>query len=83
MRIPLLDLQAQDAAIGREIRSALEAVLQSQQFVLGVPVAAFEREMAEYCGAADAIGVGSGSDALYLALAALGVGPGTAVLTSA
>jgi dTDP-4-amino-4,6-dideoxygalactose transaminase len=83
VRIPLLDLQAQDAAIGREIRSALEAVLQSQQFVLGVPVAAFEREMAEYCGAADAIGVGSGSDALYLALAALGVGPGTAVLTSA
>jgi dTDP-4-amino-4,6-dideoxygalactose transaminase len=83
VKIPLLDLQAQDAAIGREIRSALEAVLQSQQFVLGVPVAAFEREMAEYCGAADAIGVASGSDALYLALAALGVGPGTAVVTSA
>jgi dTDP-4-amino-4,6-dideoxygalactose transaminase len=83
VKIPLLDLQAQDAAIGREIRSALEAVLQSQQFVLGIPVAAFEREMAEYCGAADAIGVGSGSDALYLALAALGAGPGTAVVTSA
>ena len=83
MKIPLLDLQAQDATIGREVRSALEAVLQSQQFVLGIPVAAFEREMAEYCGAADAVGVGSGSDALYLALAALGVGPGTAVLTSA
>jgi len=83
VKIPLLDLQAQDAAIGSEIRSALEAVLQSQQFVLGVPVAAFEREMAEYCGAAAAIGVGSGTDALYLALAALGIGPGSAVLTSA
>jgi len=83
VKVPLLDLQAQDATIGREVRSALEAVLQSQQFVLGIPVAAFEREMAEYCGAADAVGVGSGSDALYLALAALGVGPGTAVLTSA
>jgi dTDP-4-amino-4,6-dideoxygalactose transaminase len=83
VKIPLLDLQAQDAAIGREIRSALESVLQSQQFVLGVPVAAFEREMAAYCGAADAIGVASGSDALYLALAALGVGPGTAVVSAA
>jgi dTDP-4-amino-4,6-dideoxygalactose transaminase len=83
VKIPLLDLQAQDAAIGREVRTALEGVLQTQQFVLGVPVAAFEREMAEFCGAGDAVGVGSGSDALYLALNALGVGPGTAVITSA
>jgi dTDP-4-amino-4,6-dideoxygalactose transaminase len=83
VRIPLLDLQAQDALIGQEVRSAIEGVLQSQQFVLGVPVAAFEREMAEYAGAASAVGVASGSDALYLALAALGVGPGTAVVTSA
>jgi len=83
VKIPLLDLQAQDAAIGHEVRSALEAVLRSQQFVLGIPVAAFEREIAEHCGAADAVGVASGSDALYLALAALGVGPGTAVVTSA
>lgn len=83
MNIPLLDLQGQDALIGREIRQALEAVLETQQFVLGVPVAAFEREMAEFCGVADAVGVGSGSDALYLALDALDVGPGTAVLTSA
>lgn len=83
MKIPLLDLRAQDLAIGREIRQALETVLQTQQFVLGVPVAAFEREMAEFSGAADAVGVASGSDALYLTLGALGAGPGAAVLTSA
>jgi dTDP-4-amino-4,6-dideoxygalactose transaminase len=83
VKIPLLDLQAQDAAIGRDVRAALEAVLDSQQFILGVPVAAFEREMAEFCGTADAIGVASGSDALFLALLALDVGPGTAVVTSA
>ncbi len=82
IKIPLLDLQAQDAAIGREVRAAIEDVLKSQQFVLGVTVAAFEREMAEFCGAADAIGVASGTDALYLALAALGVGPGSAVITT-
>jgi dTDP-4-amino-4,6-dideoxygalactose transaminase len=81
--IPLLDLQAQDAVIGEEVRAALEVVVRSQQFILGVPVATFEREMAESCGAADAVGVASGSDALYLALAALGVGPGTAVITTA
>lgn len=83
MKIRLLDLQAQDAAIGQQIRAAVEGVLASQEFVLGVPVAAFEREMADFCGATDAVGVASGTDALYLALGALGVGPGTAVLTSA
>jgi dTDP-4-amino-4,6-dideoxygalactose transaminase len=83
VKIPLLDLQAQDAVIGAQIRAALEDVLARQEFVLGVRVAAFEREMAAFCGAADAVGVASGTDALYLALGALGVGPGTAVLTSA
>jgi dTDP-4-amino-4,6-dideoxygalactose transaminase len=83
VKIRLLDLQAQDAAIGQQIRAAVDDVLASQEFVLGVPVAAFEREMAEFCGATDAVGVASGTDALYLALGALGVGPGTAVLTSA
>ena len=83
MKIPLLNLQAQDMAIGPEVRAAIERVLESQQFILGAPVEAFEREMAEFSGAETGVGVASGTDALYLALAALGVGPGTAVITSA
>jgi dTDP-4-amino-4,6-dideoxygalactose transaminase len=82
LNIPLLDLRAQDAVIGREVRAAIERVLDTQEFVLGVPVAAFEREMAEFCGTTSAVGVASGTDALYLALGALGAGPGTAVITT-
>jgi len=83
VKIPLLDLRAQDAAIGTEVRAAIEHVLDTQQFVLGAAVETFEREMAEFCGATEGVGVASGTDALYLTLAALGVGQGTAVITSA
>ncbi len=82
MRVPFLDLRAQDAAIGGAVREALAEVVASQQFVLGPHVARFEAAMAAYCGVAHAIGVASGTDALALALAALGVGTGHAVVTT-
>ena len=82
MRVPFLDLKAQDAAIGAAIREALAEVVASQQFILGPHVARFEAAMAAYCGVGHAIGVASGTDALALALGALGAGPGRAVVTT-
>ena len=80
--IPFLDLGAQDAAIGDEVRAAIAEVLASRQFILGPHVERFERAMADYCGVRHAIGVASGTDALVLALGAAGAGPGTSVVTS-
>jgi dTDP-4-amino-4,6-dideoxygalactose transaminase len=82
MRVPFLDLRAQDAVVGAEIRAALADVVASQQFVLGAHVARFEDAMAAYAGVRYAVGVASGTDALALALAALGAGPGRAVVTT-
>jgi dTDP-4-amino-4,6-dideoxygalactose transaminase len=78
--VPQLDLAAQYAAIGAEIRTAVERVLASQQFVLGREGAAFEQEIAHLCGVAHGIGVASGTDALILALRACGVQAGDEVL---
>lgn len=80
--IPLLDLKAQWRALRDELMPAIEAVCESQHFILGPNVAALEREVAAYCGSAHGIGTSSGTDALLLALMALGVGPGDAVLTT-
>lgn len=80
--IPILDLKAQYAAIGSEVDSAIKDVLVSTAFVLGAAVKDFEREVAAYCECAHGIGVASGTDALRLALAALGVGPGDEVITT-
>src|SRR5262245_11429703 len=80
--VPLLDLCAQDAEVGAEVRAAVAEVLSSQQLVLGPHVARFEEAMAAYCGLPHAVGVNSGTDALALCLNALGVGPGTRVLTT-
>lgn len=81
--IPLLDLQAQYEAIRDEVDAALARVVQSQAFVLGPEVAAFEVEIAEYCRCRYAVGVSSGTDALLACLMALDVGPGDEVITSA
>jgi dTDP-4-amino-4,6-dideoxygalactose transaminase len=81
MTIPLVDLKAQYRTIRPEIDDAVQRVLASAQFVLGDEVTAFERDFAEYCQAADAIGVNSGTSALHLALLAAGVGPGDEVIT--
>ena len=78
--IPQLDLAAQFAAIGGEIREAVERVLASQQFILGREGAALEEEVARLCGVAHGVGVGSGTDALVLALRACGVRAGDEVL---
>ncbi len=81
--IPMLDLKAQYATIREEIRAAIDAVLDSQVFILGPQVQAFEQEMAAYCGTKHAIGVASGTDALILALHAAGAGPGDEVIVPA
>jgi len=81
-RVRFVDLQAQDAVVGDAVRAAVAAVLEEQAFVLGPAVAGFEAALARYLGVAHVIGVASGTDALYLALAAAGIGPGDAVLTS-
>jgi len=78
--VPQLDLSAQYAAIGAEIRTALERVMASHQFVLGPEGAALEEEIARLCGVAHGVGVASGTDALILALRACGVQPGDEVL---
>jgi dTDP-4-amino-4,6-dideoxygalactose transaminase len=81
--IPPLDLKAQYASIQTEIIAAINAVLESQQFILGPQVSSLESEVAEYCGTRFAVGVASGTDALILALHAVGVGPGDEVLLPA
>jgi len=81
-RVPLLDLKAQYAAIRADIDVAMARVIESQHFILGPEVEALEREIADYSGAKHAIGVSSGTDAILIALMALGVGAGDEVLTS-
>lgn len=83
MKVPLLDLKAQHQTIRAEVLAAVEQVFDSQQFILGAEVEAFEKAAAEYCHVKHAIGCGSGSDALLLALQSLGVGPGDEVITVA
>jgi dTDP-4-amino-4,6-dideoxygalactose transaminase len=79
--IPLVDLKAQYQFLKPEIAAAIELVLDSGQFVLGDQVAAFEQEFAQYVGAAEGIGVNTGTSALHLALLAAGVGLGDEVIT--
>jgi dTDP-4-amino-4,6-dideoxygalactose transaminase len=81
--VPLLDFAREYAEIGPEIMAAVEAVFCSQRFVLGPEVLSFEQAAAHYCGVSEAIGCGSGTDALWLAMAAAGVQPGDRVLTTA
>ena len=78
--VPQLDLAMQYAAIGAEIRTALEHVMASQQFILGREGTTLEEEIAKLCGVAYGIGLASGTDALILALRACGVRPGDEVL---
>src|SRR5262245_10348697 len=78
--VPQMDLSAQYAAIGAEIRDAVTRVLASQHFVLGKEGAALEQEIAELCGVQHGVGVASGTDALILALRAVGVKSGDEVI---
>ena len=81
--IPFLDLRRQHAALKPELMGALERVVDGSQFVLGGEGRALETEVAAACGVAHAVGVGSGTDALRLALSALGIGAGDEVITPA
>lgn len=78
----MLDLRRQYRPLHQELLAALEHVLQTQQFILGEPVAALERAAAGQLGVAHALGCASGTDALWLALAGAGIGPGDAVVTT-
>lgn len=82
MQVPFIDLKAQDPKIFQEVKSAVNRVLDSQQFILKESVEALEAQIAKKIGAQYGIGVASGSDALYLALWALGVGSGDEVITT-
>ena len=72
----MLDLKRQYRPLHRELLEAVEHVLETQQFILGEPVAALERAAQKHLGVAHALGCSSGTDALWLALAAAGIGPG-------
>jgi dTDP-4-amino-4,6-dideoxygalactose transaminase len=76
------DLSAQEAAFHGELLAAIQRVLRSGRYVLGPEGERFEREFARYLGIAEAIGVGSGTDALILALESIGLEPGDEVITT-
>lgn len=81
MDIPLVDLRAQYATIRDEVRPAIDEILEKMQLTIGPNVRAFDQEWAAFVGSNHAIGVGSGTDALQLAIRALGIAPGDDVIT--
>src|SRR5687768_1072346 len=83
MMIPLVDLVAQYHSIQAEIDPAVHVVLEKGHFILGAQVTAFEQEVAKYLNVRHAVGVASGTDALVIALRAIGVGPGDEVIVPA
>jgi dTDP-4-amino-4,6-dideoxygalactose transaminase len=83
MNIPFVDLKAQYATIKSEIDAAIQDVLDNTAFVGGPRLAAFEEAFASYCQVQHCVGVGNGTDALFIALKTLGIGPGDEVITAA
>ena len=81
--IPFVDLQAQHRALQEELGAAIADVMQQCDFILGRAVGEFEKEFAQFVGAQQAVGVGSGLDALRLSLQAAGIGPGDEVIVPA
>jgi dTDP-4-amino-4,6-dideoxygalactose transaminase len=82
MKVPFVDLAAQYRSIKPQVQSAINGVLDRNDYILGNDVAAFEKEFAKWTGAAHAVGCASGTDALILALRACGIGPGDEVITT-
>lgn len=81
IQVPFTDLAGHHAPLKRELMAAIEEVIDSGSFAGGSFVEAFEEDFARYCGTRYAVGVGSGTDALWLSLSALGIGPGDEVIT--
>jgi hypothetical protein len=79
MKVPFLDLKVQYLSMKDEIHAAIQEVLDATAFAGGPFVARFEKEFASFCGCQEGIGVGSGTEALWLCLLALGIGPGDAI----
>jgi dTDP-3-amino-3,4,6-trideoxy-alpha-D-glucose transaminase len=78
--VPLFDTKTPLAPLREQILEAIAGVVESSSFILGPNVEAFERELADYCGAGHAVGVANGTEAITIALRALGVGPGDEVV---
>ena len=83
MKIPLVDLRAQYLSIKDEIDQAVASVIDESAFISGKYVAEFEKNFADYIGVRHCIGVGNGTDALFIAMKSLGIGPGDEVITAA
>src|SRR3954471_24828770 len=81
MQIPFLDLKAQNEPLRSEILAAINEVIDKSAFAGGPFVTAFEQDFAAFCGSKHAVGLGSGTEALWLVLLALGIGPGDEVIT--
>jgi dTDP-4-amino-4,6-dideoxygalactose transaminase len=81
--VPFVDLKAQYASIKEEVDAAIAAVIRDTAFVGGPFVKAFERAFAAYCGIGHCVGQANGTEALFVALKTLGVGPGDEVITAA
>ena len=79
--IPLVDLATQSQSIRDEVLRRMARVIDAGRYILGEEVAQFEQEFAEYCQVRHCVGVANGTDAIHLALRALGIGPGDEVIT--
>src|SRR3989338_7442240 len=82
LKIPLIDLSIQHKVLKKELQKAVQKVMDSQNFILGDSVSAFEEQAAKKVGSRYAVAVASGSDSLYLSLLALGIGKGDEVITT-
>ena len=81
MKVPFLDLKAHHESLRTELDAAIREVIDSGAFAGGPFVERFEEDFAKFCGVPFAVGVGNGTDALWFALLALGIGPGDEVIT--
>jgi len=79
--IPLVDLKAQNESIREELQAAMSEVIETSSFIMGPQINDFETDFAAFCGSRFAVGCSSGTSAIYLALAALGIGQGDEVIT--
>ena len=82
MAVPLLDLNEQHAALLPQLREVFDRTVAGGRFILGPEVQGFEAKLAAYCGVRHALAVSSGTDALLLAMMAMGIGPGDEVITT-